>query len=325
VLGPNGTKQELDYYPFGGERVITSTRENHYKFTGLERDAESGLDHTLFRQYAWNLGRWLSPDPDGGAVINPQSLNRYAYVLNNPTNLIDPLGLQGGGPHCLRGSSGQCVDPHTYYTGPTPGTNFGCPGCNMPWHTPGLTDFETYLSNGLFLRGPTAHCPAEFAACVQTANGIIGLTSSGQAHGLTFGESQSGEPIEGFDVEDEPFGTVGTPDLTPCFGGDALCDSAGNVVRVQGNIESDAFANTAMAGAAYAAWDVGMIQAGRLFGTRIAGKKPLFNANDYLRIGWSFDHEYHQYVFRIGGSVVGWIQKNKHVNLWPPSWWGGRP
>ena len=58
VLGPNGTKQELDYYPFGGERVITSTLENHYKFTGMERDTETGLDHTQFRQYASNLGRW---------------------------------------------------------------------------------------------------------------------------------------------------------------------------------------------------------------------------------------------------------------------------
>ena len=39
------------------------------------------------------LGRWLSPDPLGGDVTNPQSLNRYPYVLNNPTTFIDPLGL----------------------------------------------------------------------------------------------------------------------------------------------------------------------------------------------------------------------------------------
>jgi len=94
VWGPGGTKQELDYYPFGGERVITNTLENHYKFTGMERDSESGLDHTLYRQYASNLGRWLSPDPDGGSVSNPQSLNRYGYVTNNPTNFTDPLGLR---------------------------------------------------------------------------------------------------------------------------------------------------------------------------------------------------------------------------------------
>ncbi len=38
-------------------------------------------------------GRWLSPDPLGGDVTNPQSLNRYAYALNNPTTFVDPLGL----------------------------------------------------------------------------------------------------------------------------------------------------------------------------------------------------------------------------------------
>src|SRR3989442_872619 len=44
--------------------------------------------------YSSGEGRWLSPDPIGGDISNPQSLNRYAYVLNNPTSLIDPLGLQ---------------------------------------------------------------------------------------------------------------------------------------------------------------------------------------------------------------------------------------
>ncbi|HUY12154.1 MAG TPA: RHS repeat-associated core domain-containing protein [Terriglobia bacterium] len=45
------------------------------------------------RQYSFNQGRWLTPDPLGGDLTNPQSLNRYAYVLNNPATLIDPLGL----------------------------------------------------------------------------------------------------------------------------------------------------------------------------------------------------------------------------------------
>jgi hypothetical protein len=40
------------------------------------------------------LGRFSSPDPLAGAITNPQSLNRYTYVLNDPCNLVDPLGLK---------------------------------------------------------------------------------------------------------------------------------------------------------------------------------------------------------------------------------------
>ena len=111
VEGPNATYAESGYYPFGGERVIsnssvdepcgTLTMANHYKFTGLERDTETGLDHTLFRQLSSGYGRWLSADPRAGNLANPsadgpcgpQSLNRYAYVLNNPVTLTDRRGL----------------------------------------------------------------------------------------------------------------------------------------------------------------------------------------------------------------------------------------
>ncbi len=65
-------KNASEFYPFGGERVITSTVPNNYKFTGLERDAETGLDRTLFLQLSSNYGRWLSPDPWGGDTANPQ-------------------------------------------------------------------------------------------------------------------------------------------------------------------------------------------------------------------------------------------------------------
>src|SRR5579862_2249078 len=82
-----------DYYPFGGERHVTSTLTDHYKFTGMERDSESGLDHTLYRQFTSTYGRWMSPDPDCFGCTNPQKLNRYAYALNNPVTLTDPLGL----------------------------------------------------------------------------------------------------------------------------------------------------------------------------------------------------------------------------------------
>ena len=53
---------------------------------------------TACRGYNTSEGRWMSPDADGGDVSNPQSLNRYSYALNNPTNLIDPEGLSASAP-----------------------------------------------------------------------------------------------------------------------------------------------------------------------------------------------------------------------------------
>jgi RHS repeat-associated protein len=82
----------LDYLPYG-EQIAGDTGTTH-KFTGHERDAESGLDDTLYRKYASGYGRWLSPDPLGGEPGEPQSWNRYSYVTNDPLNFSDPDGAE---------------------------------------------------------------------------------------------------------------------------------------------------------------------------------------------------------------------------------------
>jgi len=61
--------------------------------TGKERDPESGLDNFGARYNASTMGRFMSPDPLGGLLADPQTLNKYAYVRNNPTTLIDPTGM----------------------------------------------------------------------------------------------------------------------------------------------------------------------------------------------------------------------------------------
>ena len=81
----------LDYLPFG-QQIAGDTSTTH-KFTGKERDTESGLDNFGARYDASSLGRFMTPDPMGGHLEDPQTLNRYAYVRNNPTNLTDPTGL----------------------------------------------------------------------------------------------------------------------------------------------------------------------------------------------------------------------------------------
>ncbi len=86
-------QDESDYYPYGGEIAIINGDPNHYKFTGKERDAESGLDNFGARYDASSLGRFMTPDPLGGKLVNPQTLNKYSYVANNPINFTDPTGL----------------------------------------------------------------------------------------------------------------------------------------------------------------------------------------------------------------------------------------
>ena len=89
----------LDYTPFG--RIFSGNTSDPYLFTGKERDSESGLDYFGARYYASNMGRWMSPDwaasPEAvphSKLDDPQSLNLYGYVGNNPLNRDDPDGHQ---------------------------------------------------------------------------------------------------------------------------------------------------------------------------------------------------------------------------------------
>jgi RHS repeat-associated protein len=72
---------------------------SNYPFlTGKERDNETGLDYFINRYYSSVQGRFTSPDIFGSRRRNPQSWNRYSYVLNNPVKYTDPLGLQAQDP-----------------------------------------------------------------------------------------------------------------------------------------------------------------------------------------------------------------------------------
>ena len=85
-------QEESDFYPYGGEIPITTGDPNHYKFTGKERDNESGLDDFGARFDASALGRFMSVDRGAPSLTNPLSLNAYAYSLNNPLRFFDPDG-----------------------------------------------------------------------------------------------------------------------------------------------------------------------------------------------------------------------------------------
>jgi RHS repeat-associated protein len=92
-------KAESDYRPFGAELQIVNNDPNDYKFTGKKRDVESGLDFFGARYYSSGFGRFVTPDWSAGPATvpyahleNPQTLNLYSYIDNNPVNSIDPDG-----------------------------------------------------------------------------------------------------------------------------------------------------------------------------------------------------------------------------------------
>jgi len=91
-----GNSETCTEFPFGDTRSCSGTDWSWLHFMGDEHDSATNLEHTLFRQLSTKQGRWLSPDPAGilaSDLGNPQSLNRYAYVVNSPTVFTDALGL----------------------------------------------------------------------------------------------------------------------------------------------------------------------------------------------------------------------------------------
>ena len=88
--------------PFGEE--VTAGRNGQWgaggdavdqKFTGKERDSESGLDYFGARYYGSALGRFTAPDPVGmmkQKMTDPQLWNMYSYVRNSPLEMVDNDG-----------------------------------------------------------------------------------------------------------------------------------------------------------------------------------------------------------------------------------------
>ncbi len=121
----------MAYAPFGegyagGQAYVQFTSYGNSWTVADSENSGGSLDDFTFRRYSPGQGRWIAPDPAGlGAVdpSNPQSWNRYAYVLNNPLGGTDPLGLE-----CVwdDGSYDSADDPDT-------GSEGGCTGQGGNW------------------------------------------------------------------------------------------------------------------------------------------------------------------------------------------------
>ena len=173
-------EEESDYSPFGTEYVVSGTGANHYKFTGKERDSESGLDYFGARYYGSALGRFITPDEllVDQDTDDPQSWNLYTYVRNNPEANVDSDGRK-----CDSGT----VDKKGNFT-------LHCSvnrpsGDKLPWY-----DFVGYWWVG-FVNLATDH-PARGAAQIgyaYGANAVAGLA-------IEAAVSTTGSLIEGLDA-----------------------------------------------------------------------------------------------------------------------------
>ncbi len=112
----------MAYAPFGegyagGTQWIQFTSAGNAWTVGDNENQSGSLEDFMFRRYNPTQGRWISPDPAGLAAVNPanpQTWNRYAYVVNSPLTITDALGLYGGGggggDPCGDGSCDPCFE-----------------------------------------------------------------------------------------------------------------------------------------------------------------------------------------------------------------------
>jgi RHS repeat-associated protein len=110
----NGNRiQHYEYSPFGQSRSTESGSAFPIsrRYTGQILDDDTGLYYYNFRYYDPQLARFIQPDDIIPDLANPQSYNRYSYVLNNPLRFTDPTGhsdddlddipLTVGGAHAM--------------------------------------------------------------------------------------------------------------------------------------------------------------------------------------------------------------------------------
>lgn len=139
-------------YPFG-ESWYGSGTTTEWQFTSYERDAESGNDYAIAREYVSRVARFSATDTGQITSTDPQGFNRYAYVANDPVNRVDPSGS-------FFDPIGEC----------DPDFDFGCGGSCDPFFDPfcglgGGGDLGGDGGGGDGGGGGTLPPPVPFAAC----------------------------------------------------------------------------------------------------------------------------------------------------------------
>ena len=159
ITNENGTvKDRKDYSAFGEESTSSQRSSNseytaadqlRKNYTGYEKDSESGLEFAQARYYNPTHGRFTSVDPMTGSasIRNPQTFNRYSYVLNSPYKFSDPLGL-------IPETTGACGTRCPNSGGYVDGSGFRGRDATFDWLTPEITLPIIAMSQTSSGRGP---------------------------------------------------------------------------------------------------------------------------------------------------------------------------
>jgi RHS repeat-associated protein len=211
-------------YPFGMTWYETPTTDK-WKFTTYENDIESGLNYAISRFQSPRLGRFMTLDPLPGHLRNPQSLNRYSYVTNNPIAFVDPKGQEGEGSDVpcgpfenCDGNYAQLQDDPTGASGAGPvSISFCFPACDNATQTildlnaTDLSDVSALSlpndvsesAGNVSVGGSSSYDPSHYDSFWETAtrviagiggaaNVVVGLAKLGTAEGLLFLTPETG-------------------------------------------------------------------------------------------------------------------------------------
>ena len=179
-----GYVSSLAYAPFGETYASSGTTDA--SFTGMNPDttgSTTSSDYDFFAREYSNEGRWASPDPAGLSAVdpsNPQSWNRYAYVVNNAMSLIDPLGMDycdgGNSPYTSGGGGTTNLPPPCQIAPGVWDASYGGPAVtaqslqNQTWQA-----VDTFFNN----QGITEYAPLPTGLLNYNANqGDLGMLGS---------------------------------------------------------------------------------------------------------------------------------------------------
>jgi RHS repeat-associated protein len=212
----NGNKcYDADYFPWGNEQdVFVNTCTQNYKFNGKELDPDMGVYDFGARFFQDGIARFYQPDFNEysshpspvpyARLNNPQSLNLYTYVLDNPLSLRDPDGhlFNGSGPGsggCQQSGANPACGGPSETANPIPAQNKKDPPPAQPKKGFGVLPTATAAADiGVVKVGATAQGAAGAGAFVDS-NGhpSVGAMATGST------EANAGQHVAGTPKQDK--------------------------------------------------------------------------------------------------------------------------